>query len=53
MFEEYLDKTKLNEPGRQKLDERNSFLAAGEAFKVKFWPTSGFKERIFDSSGFS
>ena len=29
------------------------FLAVGEAYKAKLWPTPGFKERTFDSCGFS
>ena len=29
------------------------FLAVGKAHKAIFWPTSGSKERTFDTSGFS
>ena len=43
---------KINEPGEA--DTRNSeFLAADEADKAIFWPTPGFNEGTFDSSGFS
>ena len=29
------------------------FLAVAEAYKAIFWPTPGFKDGTFDSSGFS
>ena len=40
---------KVNGHGREKL-ERKTFPAVGEAI---FWSAPGFKEKTFDSSGFS
>ena len=42
-----LEQIKLNGPGRIQL------LAVREAYMATSWPTPGFKERTFDSSGFS
>ena len=43
---------KVNGHGREKL-ERKTFPAVGEAHMAIFWSAPGFKEKTFDSSGFS
>ena len=52
-FTKCTDGMKMNEPGRQKRYKGRISLAVGEACKAIFWPTSDFKKRTFDSSGFS